>query len=132
MEKTTLIKFGKIAIAIALSFIICGVSLRPALADDDHNRGQSERGDKHDKHHKKKGHDRGKHRGWTKHYTPQPTRYYGPAPTRSYAPAPNYYYAPPPNYYYAPEPDRYYYNTQPQYQQPSALSEGINLFFGLH
>ena len=39
MEKTTLIKIGKIAIAIALSFVICGIAVRPALADDHHHGG---------------------------------------------------------------------------------------------
>jgi uncharacterized protein DUF3824 len=99
MEKATLIKIRKIAIAIALCFVICGMAVRPALADDDHH-GRGER-------HHDEGHDRDRDRGGTYYYAPQPS----------------YYYAPQPNYYYAPEPDQYYYTPQPQYYPPPP-SEG--------
>ncbi|HXR36911.1 MAG TPA: hypothetical protein VN754_13225, partial [Candidatus Binataceae bacterium] len=88
MGKTTLIKLGKTVIAIVLAVAICGIAVRPALADDhDHHRGGG--GDRgHDE-----GHDRGRYQGGSYSYAPQPT----------------YYYAPQPNYYYAPEPDQYAY-----------------------
>jgi hypothetical protein len=107
MGKTTLIKLGKIALAVALAFAICGgIALRPALADDHHGGGG---GRGHDG-----GHDRGGRQGGS----------------YSYAPQPSYYYAPQPNYYYAPEPDQYVYSPQPYYYAP-APSQGVNLFFGL-
>jgi hypothetical protein len=106
MGKTTLIKLGKIALAAALAFAICGIAARPALADD-HHRGGGDRGHE-------EGHDRGGYQGGGYSYGPQP----------------NYYYAPQPNYYYAPEPDQYAYTPQPGYYAP-APSQGVNLFFGL-
>jgi hypothetical protein len=107
MEKTTLIKLGKIALAAALAFSICGIAVRPALADD-HHRGGGDRGHN-------EGHDRDRYQGGGSY---------------SYAPQPSYYYAPRPNYYYAPEPDQYAYTPQQGYYAP-APSQGVNLFFGL-
>jgi hypothetical protein len=101
MMKNPMLKITRIAIAIAFSVVICGVTMRSALAED---RG----GDRDDQHHDRdagRGHDRD--RG---------------------AAQPDYYYAPQANYYYAPEPE-YYYAPQPQYAP--APSQGISLFFGL-
>jgi hypothetical protein len=108
MGKIRLIKLGKIALAVALAFAICGgMAVRPALADNDHHGGGGNRGHG-------EGHDRGGRQGGS----------------YSYAPQPSYYYAPQPNYYYAPEPDQYSYSPQPNYYAP-APSQGVNLFFGL-
>jgi len=86
VEKDMLTRISKIAIAIAFSFVICGIAVRPALADEHHGGG--------DARHNERGHaDRDRDRR---------------------APQPDYYYAPQPNYYTAPEPD-YYYAPQPQY-----------------
>jgi hypothetical protein len=104
MEKPVLSRISKIALAFAFSFVICGTSVRSALADDHHGGGGDRNG----------GGDWG--RGAAR----------GPV---GYAPQPDYYYAPQPNYYYAPEPD-YYYPPQPQYAPPPP-TEGILLFFGL-
>ena len=107
MEKTTLIKIRKMAIAIAFSLVIGLIAARPALADDHHHG----RGDEH--HRGDEDHDRGRYGGGY------------------YAPAPSYYYAPQPNYYYAPEPDQYNYTPQPEYYPPPPPSQGITLFFGI-
>jgi hypothetical protein len=106
MEKTKLIEMRKLAIAIAFFLVICGVAMRPALADEHHGHGGE--------HHEER-HDRGGYHGGG--YV--------------YAPAPSYYYAPAPNYYVAPEPDQYYYTPQPDYSPPPP-SQGINLFFGIN
>lgn len=107
MGKTTLIKLGKFALAATLAFAICGIAVRPALADGHHRGGGGDRGHE-------EGHDRGGYQGGGYSYAPQPT----------------YYYAPQPNYYYAPEPDQYAYTPQSGYYAP-APSQGVNLFFGL-
>jgi hypothetical protein len=111
MEKTTLTKITKIAIAIGFGVVICGAATRRAFAGGGH--GGDHGGDRH---HEQRhgGHDRGHDHGDV--YV---------------APLPSYYYAPPPNYYYAPEP-QYYYPPQPNYYAPPPPSEGINLFFGSH
>jgi len=110
MAKTTLIKLGKIAFAAGLAFAICGVAIRPVLADGHHRDGGGD-GDRGGQH--AEGHDRGHQGGGY-----------------SYAPQPSYYYAPQPNYYYAPEPEQYVYTPQQGYYSP-APSQGVNLFFGL-
>jgi len=103
---TMLNKLSKIALAMALAFAVCGVGLRPALADAHHHGGGH--GDRSEQH-------GGGHGRWHQ--------------ARSYsAPQPNYYYAPQPNYYYAPEPDQYSY--QQRYYSPGP-SQGVNMFFGL-
>jgi|ERR1700688_1199608 len=98
-----LTRISKIAIAIAFSFVICGIPVRPALADDDHRGGDDRHNDRGNE-----GRGRDRDRG---------------------APQADYYYVPQPNYYYAPEPD-YYYAPQPQYSPPPP-SVGVSLFFGL-
>ncbi len=109
MGKTTLIKLGRIAFAIALAFAIGGIAVTPALADGHHRGGgDGGRGGQH-----AEGHDRGHQGGGY-----------------SYARQPSHYYAPQPNYYYAPEPDQYAYGSQQGYYSP-APSQGVNLFFGL-
>jgi len=109
MEKTTLSKLAKTAIAIVLAFAVCGIAVRPALAGD-HDRHRGGGGDRgHDEEHDRGGYQGGGY---------------------SYAPQPSYYYAPQPNYYYAPEPSQYAYTSQPGYYAP-AQSQGVNLFFGL-
>ena len=107
MEKPTLTRISKIAIAIAFSFVVCGTAVRPALAADRRDSGGDRHNDRGDA-----GRGRDNDRGGV-----------------YYAPQPDYYYAPQPDYYYAPEPD-YYYAPQPEYY-PAPPSEGINLFFGL-
>jgi hypothetical protein len=102
MEKFTLARISKIAIAIGFSVALCGAVAGSAFADD-HGGGRrpaAAHGGRDI------GHARGGYRG----------------------PGPAYYYAPAPNYYVAPEPDYYNY---PDYDQPVAPPEGINLFFGL-
>jgi hypothetical protein len=82
-------KIGRIATAIAFTFVIGSFALGTARADE--HRGHDDRGgDQHPD-----NRDRGERR-----------------PDVHYAPQPDYYYAPPPNYYSAPEPD-YYYEPQP-------------------
>lgn len=106
MEKTALTRISKIAIAIAVCFVICGIAAGTALTED---HGHRYRGDY--------DWDRG---GFS--YTPYPDHYY--------APQPNYYYAPEPDYYYYPTEPQYYYEPQREYYPPSR-PPGISLFFGL-
>ncbi|MFZ0657214.1 MAG: hypothetical protein WBE78_07315 [Candidatus Binataceae bacterium] len=101
MEKFTLTRISKIAIAIGFSVALCGAVAGSAFADD-HGGGRRPAA--------AHGGDRGHARGG----------YSGPGPA--------YYYAPAPNYYVAPEPDYYSY---PDYAEPAPPPEGINLFFGL-
>lgn len=103
MEKFTLTRISKIAIAIGFSVALCGAVAGSAFADDHggDRRPAAARGGGRDV-----GHARGGYRG----------------------PGPVNYYTPGPNYYVAPEPDYYNY---PDYAEPVAPPEGINLFFGL-
>ncbi|MGO9058270.1 MAG: hypothetical protein ACLQU2_12940 [Candidatus Binataceae bacterium] len=103
MEKTTLTRISKIAMAFAFSFVVCALAAEPARADPHHGRGG---GAHHEEHHG--GHGRG---------------------GGHVAPMPDYYYAPPTNYYTAPEPS-YYYAPGPVYSEPPPPSQGISLFFG--
>jgi hypothetical protein len=105
MEKNTLARINRIAIAIAFSFVICSIAVGPARADD--RRGESRRAERREN--RDRDHDRG--------------GFY-------IAPAPDYYYVPRPNYYYAPEPEYYNYAAQPEYYPPPQ-SEGTHLFFGI-
>src|SRR5581483_11655441 len=85
MQKT-LAKLSRVAIAVALSFAICGVFAGPARAGHHHE------------------HDGDEHHGERNHWHRGPV-YVAPAPNNYYVPPPNYYYAPEPTYYsYAPEP----------------------------
>jgi hypothetical protein len=81
MEKTKLIKMRKLAIAIGFFLVICGVAMRPALADEHHGHGGE--------HHEGR-HDRGYHGGGGYVYAPEPDQYY-------YTPQPDYYAPPPPS-----------------------------------
>ena len=112
MENPMLTRITKIKIAAAIVFAlaISSVAVRPALADHHHGWGEH-------------GHWRGE--GWHGHDWDR-----GRGGGFYVAPAPNYYYTPPPNYYYTPEPE-YYYPPEPQVYVPP-VSEGINLFFGIH
>jgi hypothetical protein len=83
MEKFTLTRISKIAIAIGFSVALCGVVTGSAFADD---HGGGRRPAAH-------GGDRGHARGG----------YRGPGPANYYAPAPNYYVAPEPDYYSYPD-----------------------------
>jgi len=103
MEKISLTRLSKIAIAFAFSFVIGALAVEPARADPHHGHDD---GAHHQEHHR--GHGRG--RGYV-------------------APMPDYYYAPPTNYYTAPEPS-YYYAPQPVYNESPQPSQGISLFFG--
>jgi hypothetical protein len=94
-------KIGAMAVATAFAFVVCGVAVRPVLAEHgDHYRG---RGRYHENRHYGDRHQ-WRHRGG---YEYQPGVTY-------YAPSPYVYYAPPPVVYVPPRP-----------------SWGINLFFPL-
>jgi hypothetical protein len=69
----------KLAYAIAIAGMICGLAASPALADRDHDHWR----DKHHEHHR-----------WRR----PPVRYYRGYEQRYYAPQPEVYYAPPPVY----------------------------------
>ena len=82
LTKDSCSKIGKIAVAIAFACVICGVAVRPVMAQhEDHHRG----GRHHEKRH---------YRRWREH---QPDIIY-------YAPSPYVYYAPPPVVYAPPPP----------------------------
>jgi hypothetical protein len=75
-------KIGKIAVATALTFVVCGVSVRPVMAEHE-------------------GHYRGGRHHENRHYRDRHEwRYRG----GYYAPSPYVYYAPPPVVYVPPRP----------------------------
>jgi hypothetical protein len=77
-------KIGKMAVATAFAFVVCGVAVQPVTAyHDDHYRG-----------------------GWHHEHRHYRGRYgYQPGVTY-YAPSPYVYYAPPPVVYVPPRPSR--------------------------
>jgi hypothetical protein len=84
LTKDSCSKIGKIAMAIAFAFVMCGVAVRPAMAEhEDHH---------HDGRHHEKRHYRGRreHRPDVVYYAPSPYVYYAPPPVVYVPPPPSW------------------------------------------
>jgi hypothetical protein len=115
-SRSAFARFGRVASAGALAFLIGAFAIGTAQADG-HGHHGGDHGDGHGGGHEERHENHGG-RG----YNRGPDVVYG---------NPDYYYEPAPDYYYQPEPYDYGYYPPSRGYYPPGPSEGIREFFGL-